>query len=306
MPLTWTQLTDKTQSLSRDNSPGTLIQLKQDLNTGYQLFNAKLSRYFTRKQQFTNLIAGQAIYQTPIDCVRVLGMTVQVSNNFQPTVKEVRSEYEWRQIVSWQTASNWPAWYFMIGNDELSLWPVPAQDVTNGLRFYYQPQDHDLSVDDITNVSTGHTVTVVNGSQYVTASQATFTPEMIGLSFQLNGVTDLSWYEIVDVPSATVITLKSAFVGISGVAQAWRIGQLMILPAEYSDAPMHYALGNYFSAKGNEARSSFHLGTKEKPGIFYGMMADCLEEYSSSNESGVISEDDMYLNPWTVPPVPSP
>lgn len=304
--ITFNQSYLKTQRLAKTNNADVLTQLKQDINTGYHMFNAKLARYYSRKQQFTDLISGQQIYQTPIDCVKVLGMTVQVTANYQPTVKQVRSEYDWRQIVSWNTNSNWPAWYFMIGNDELSLWPIPSQTVANGLRFYYQPQDHDLSLDDITSTSTSATVTVTKDSTLVTATSSVFTSQMVGLSFQLNGVTDLTWYEIVDVPTNSTLTLKSAFVGISDSGQAWTIGQTMIIPQEYQDAPMHYALGNFWSAQGNESRSQYHLGTKEKPGMFYDMMNDCLESYSSSNESAVIDESDMYLNPWTYPPVPAP
>lgn len=308
--ITFQQSYTKAQRLAKSANADVLTQLKQDINTGYHMFNAKLARYYSRKQQFTNLIAGQQLYQTPIDCVKVLGMTVQVTANYQPTVKQVRSEYDWRQIVSWQTDSNWPAWYFMIGNDELSLWPIPSQDVSNGLRFYYQPQDHDLSIDDITSTSNSSgstvTVTVTNGSTLVTATGAIFTAQMKGLSFQVNGVTDLSWYEIVDVPTTSTLTLKSAYVGISGSGMSWTIGQTMIIPQEYQDAPMHYALGNFWSAQGNETRSQYHLGTKENPGMFYNLVSDCLESYSSSNESSVIDESDMYLNPWTYPPVPAP
>lgn len=308
--ITFNQAYLKTQRSAKSSNPDVLTQLKQDINTGYHMFNAKNARYYSRKQQFADLVAGQALYQTPIDCVKVLGMTVQVTANYQPTVKQVRSEYDWRQIVSWNTESNWPAWYFMIGNDQLSLWPIPSETVANGLRFYYQPQDHDLSLDDVTSTSNSsaatQTVTVTNGSTLVTATAAIFTPQMVGLSFQVNGVTDLSWYEITAVPTNSTLTLKSAYVGISGSGMSWTIGQTMIIPQEYQDAPMHYALGNFWSAQGNETRSQYHLGTKEKPGMFYDMIDDCLENYSSSNESAVIDESDMYLNPWTYPPVPAP
>lgn len=297
--ITWQDSKLKAQRLARDNTDGTLDQLKQDMNTGYHLFNAKLSRYYTRKQQFTDLVVNQQIYQTPIDCIRVLGMTVQVTSTYQPTVKEVRSEYQWRQITSWQTTSTWPAWYFMIGNDELSLWPIPAQRVTNGLRFYYQPQDHDLTIDDTTSTSTGATVTVTNGSTTVTASSGIWSTDQTGLFFQVTGIVDDTAYEIVGSTSTT-LTLKSAYVGSTASGQAWRIGQLSIIPQEYADAPMHYALGNYFYSKGNEARGQYHMGLFEK------LEVDCEQEYSSSNVSSVITDDDYYINPWQVPPVPSP
>ena len=79
MSLTWSDLTTKAVRLSRDTSPATLTQLQQDMNTGYHMFNAKLGRYYSRKQQFTDVVANQSIYQTPIDSVRILGMTVKTA-----------------------------------------------------------------------------------------------------------------------------------------------------------------------------------------------------------------------------------
>lgn len=291
----------KTQRLAKDNNPDVLAQLKQDWNTGYHMFNAKLARYYSRKQQFTNIIANQSIYQVPIDCVRIMDVTVLVTGVYQPPLKQVRSEFEWRQIVSYPLNSNWPSHYFIIGNDEVALWPTPSQAVTNGLRFIYQPQDHDLSLDDVTSTSTGFTINIINGQNTVTANGAVFTPDMVGLWFQLTGVSDLTWYQIVSA-TTTVLTLQSAFVGTTTTMGSWRVGQCSIIPQEYDDAPMHYALGNYFAAQGDLNRSTFHLGSKEKPGMFYQMITDCLQAYSSSSTSSVISGDEIPLNLWLVPP----
>lgn len=295
MAISFTQMKTKFQRMARTANSDVLTQAIEDFNIGYHLFNAKLARYFTRKQQFADLVANQQIYQVPVDCVRVMGMTVLVSSTYQPPVKEIRSEYEWRQITSYVMASNWPVYYFMIGSDEMALWPVPSQSLTGGLRFYYQPQDHDLSIDDITSTATGSTVTVANGSATVTATGTPFTTQMVGLYFQATGITDLTWYEIVGATTNT-LTLKSAYVGLSASGSAWKIGQLSIIPQEYDQAPIHYALSNFFSAQGNESRALEHLN------LFNQAMADCKSEYSSSNVSSVITDDDMFLNPWLVAP----
>lgn len=308
--LTWSSMKSKTQRLAKTSQPDDLTQIEEDLNTGYHLFNQKCARYYYRKQQFANLTANQQIYQTPIDSVRVVGMTAQVTATYFPPLTEVRDEYEWRLLTSYAMTSSWPTKYFNIGNDEYALWPIPSQTLSNGLRYYYQMQDHDLSVDDFATSSsnsfaiiTTATVTVSNGSTLITASASAFTSEMVGLSFRLNGVTDLSWYEIVAVPTPTTLTLKSAFVGITGSGFNFQIGQTSIIPQEYQDAPMHYALGNYYSAQGNEARAQYHLGSPENPGVFYQMITQCTEDYSSSSQSTVIAEgDDIYLNIWAVPP----
>lgn len=298
--LSWTDLQKKAVRLSRDTTAGTLEQLQEDMNQGYRLFNAKLSRYFSRKQQFTDIIDGQSIYQTPVDCVRIIGMTVAVSDTYQTPIKEIRSEFEWRQITSYPYNSNWPAFYFMIGNDELALWPTPSQDVTNGLRFYYQQSDHDLSVEDFIGSSQSpvQTVTMLNGSNLVTSTGTTFTTQMKGLQFQLQGVTDLTWYEIVDVPTSSTLSLKSAFVGNSGSGLNFRIGQVPIIPGEYQDSLVNYALYLFFSGKGNEQRAQQHLG------LFNAAIADAVEEYSSSTEGNVITDDVTNISAWVVTPLP--
>lgn len=301
--LTWTDLTNKAVRLSRDTSPGTLIQLQQDMNQGYVLFNAKLSRYWSRKQQFTDIVASQSIYQTPVDCVRVIGMTAATAtgSSYQPPIKEIRSEYEWRQIKApTNYSSSWITYYFMIGNDELELWPVPSANVTNGLRFYYQQQDHFLSVVDIISGSLSpiQTVTMINGSATVTSIGSTFTSQLVGLQFQMTGVTDLTWYEIVDVPTTSTLVLKSAFVGTSGSGLSFRIGQLPIIPGEYHDALVQYALSLYFSGKGNEVRANQHMQ------VFDLAVQDAIEQYSSSTEGNVITDDGDSFNSWFLTPMP--
>lgn len=298
MPLTWTENKKKAQTISGDFTDTTLTQLGQDMNVGYHKFNAVLGRYFSRKQQFTDIVNGQGIYQTPIDSIRIIGMTVSISDTYQTPVKEVRSEFEWRQIVAYPYSSNWPAYYFVLGNDEVALWPTPSQDVTNGLRFYYQQQDYDMSIDDITDTTTGATVTVTNGSNTVTATQAVFTPNMVSLRFQLTSVNDLSWYEIVDVPTSSTLTLKSAFVGLSGSSQKWRIGQFFIFPDEYSDTPIDYALGRYFESKNIPNRATYHQARYQTA------VQDAEEEYSASTEGNVIFDDGSFTNAWFLTPLP--
>lgn len=301
MSTTWTESYTKTQRLARDVNADTLVQLKQDWNTGYHIFNAKLARYYSRKQQFTTITASQSIYQVPVDCVRIMGMTVQVSTNFQPPVRKIADEMKWRQITSYQSNSNWPLYYYMLGNDEFQLWPGPSTTAVNGLRFYYQPQDHDLTIDD--TLSTSSTLaTVTNGSVTVTMAGTPLNAGMGSLYFQVVGETDNTWYEIISATTNT-LTLKTPYVATSGGSKAWRVGQLSIIPQEYTDTPMHYALGNFFYANGDTVRGAYHLGTKEKPGVFYNMIEDCEESYSGSSTSNVIVEDDMEFNPWVFPPL---
>lgn len=302
--LTWQDHYQKMQRLTKDSNSDTLTQLKQDWNTGYHMFNQKLARYYAWRQKFASSVAGQGLYQTPIDSVRVVAMSYLVTSTYEPPLQEIRSEEEWRGIVALKNIkTNWPAYFFNQGNDLVSIWPLPSQSTSQAIRFIYQQQDHDLSLDDVTSVTAGATATVTNGSVTVSAdnSATPFTADMAGEYFQVTGQNDLTWYEILSA-TTTTLTLKTPYNAVSGSSKAWRIGQVSIIPQEYQDAPMHYALGNYFSANGNEARSAFHLGTPDKPGMFWQMITQCEEDYSSSSQSSVITEDVGMSNPWFITP----
>lgn len=304
MSLTWTQMKTKAQRWARNSEADVLTQLEEDMNTGYHDMNAKFARYYSRKQQFASLVANQSIYQTPIDSVRAVAVSVLVTPTYENPVEPIKSESEWRYITSYKSMStNWPTYYFPLGNDKIQLWPTPSQSIANGLRYVYQPQDYDLSIDDTTSTSTGETVTVTNGSTTVTATGSPFNSDMKGMSFRPEGQADLTWYEIVSATTNT-LQLKSPYVAPSGSGKAWRVGQLSIIPQEYAEAPIHYAVGNYFSAAGNEARFMYHLGTEERPGKYYSMIKSLGAEYSSSNQSTVVTGEDYgsNMNIWLAPP----
>lgn len=297
--LTWTALEAKAVRQARDVTLGTLIQLKEDMNTGYHLFNAKLSRYFSRKQQFTDVKVGQSIYQVPLDSIRISNLTIDVdsSGSYKQVVQEIRSEDEWRVITAYPYASNWPTFYFNLGNDKIEVWPTASQDVTQGMRFVYQQQDNDLTVEDVLSTPISLVTTVAN-STTVTAASAIFLPYMKGLKFQLTGLNDQTWYDIIDVPTTNTLTLKSAFIGGSGSGLPWKIGQVPIIPQEYHPVIVDYALALYYSSKGNETRANIHMQNYDAA------VSDATEQYSSSNVSSIITDDPIAISAWTITPLP--
>jgi hypothetical protein len=298
--ITWTDAKTSIQYQASNATDTELAQIYKDWNTGYHLFNAQLARYYSRKQGFTNLVAGQSIYQVPYDCVRLSTIVVTVTAATPMPVTQCKSELEWRRLISYPAQSTWPTNYFALGNESYQLWPTPSQSVNNGLRVIYQPQDHDLGVDD--TLSTSATlVTATNGTTTIQSAGSPFNSDMAGLFFQVKGVTDTNWYPISSA-TASSLTLQTPFTGNTSTNLAWRVGQTSIIPQEYDDAPMHYALGLYWAAKGNTRRSLFHLGTEDRPGMFYQMISSCLDHYSSSTTSSLSQSTDVALNPWLITP----
>lgn len=293
--LTYTDISTKLQTLARTSETAAVTQLIQDYNTGYQQFLSKLTRYWTRKQQFANLVATQQYYQLPVDVNKILAVAVQVTTAYKPPLKPIYSEEEWRRITSYPMQSSWPTYYYVAGDREIGLWPIPAQSVTLGLRLVYQPRSFNLSVADITSTSTGATATTVNGSQTVTLSSSVLTGDKTGLSFQVTGILDDTFYSVIDSTPST-LTLEAPYVAASASGLAWRIGQAANLPSEFQDVPIHYALWLYFSAAGNENRAAIHKK------FFDDMTQEGLARYSSAQEASVLTEESGELNIWLVPP----
>lgn len=292
--ISWTQVYQKAQLICGDSSAATKTQLQQDINIGYKRFNAALNRYFTRKQAFTDLVAAQQYYQTPVDTIKVMQVSVKQSNGYEYPVEELRSEREWREINITPYSSTYAQFYYVTGDDQIGLWPTPSATVSAGLRYVYAPQDVDLTKDDY---STG-TVTVTNGSATVTGSGTTWTiASHQGSYIQITDGTDGNWYYINSVNSTTSITLKSAYTGPSGATKAYTIGQMMIIPGEYSDAPIDYALARFFESRNNPQRATYHMTN------FKNTVKDAEGQYASSSTSSVItSGNEMTYNWWFLSP----
>lgn len=285
----------KFQVISGSTNSTTLAQGKQDINIGYKRFDAAISRYFTRKQQFADLVAAQKYYQTPVDAIRVMNVSVVVSSGYEYPLEQVRSEREWREmniITNYQ--SNIPTHYFVLGNDQIGIYPIPAQSVTAGLRYVYQPQDVDLSQDDYT---TG-TATVSNGGTSVTGSGTTWTSAMAGRQFQITDGSDGNWYEIQSVTNNTTLVLKTPYAGTSVSGGTYRISQIFMFPGEYDDVPVDYALSRFYESRNNPQRAKYHLDKYDTA------VKDALRRYASSSTSNVITgETSIYpANMWMWPP----
>lgn len=293
--LTYTDILTKLKTQAKATEATIVAQLVQDYNTGYQQFLSKLTRYYTRKQQFTNLVVGQQYYQVPVDFNKVIEVTVQVTTAYKPPLVRVTSEEEWRRLTSYPMQSSWPTYYFVVGRKEIGLWPVPAATVELGLRVVYQPRAFNMSVADLTSTGAGATATVTNGSQTVTLSSSILTTSQVGLDFQVTGILDDTFYPVI-VSTSNTLTLEAPYVASSASGLAWRISQLPQLPPEFADCPIHYALWLYFDANGNSGRATTHRLEFER------MTGEALALYSSAGEASVITDDVETYNPFLVPP----
>jgi hypothetical protein len=296
--LSWTDAQNKFQSISGSQNSNDLTQAQQDMNVGYKRFNAAIARYFTRKQAFADLIAGQRYYQIPVDAIRVDTVTVTVSAGYAYPLTQIRNERTWREwLIIDNYQSNFITHYFVYGNDQIGLYPKPSTNVSAGVRFVYQPQDIDLTKSDY---KTG-TVTVSNGGVALTGVGTSWTTGAhANMQLQVTDGSDGNWYDIAAVNSTTSITLKTPYVGPSVSGVAYRLGQMFIFPGEYDDVPVDYGLARFYESRNNPARAKYHNDRFDKA------VNDAVVKYASSSLSNVITDDDPGLNLWHIPPMPGP
>ncbi len=293
--ITFTDTLTKFKVISGTSNTTNVAQAAQDINIGYQRFNAAIARYFTRKQLFTDLVASQQYYQVPVDTIKVMTVTVMLSTGYQFPLAQIRDEEDWRKLNISPYTSSYVWNYFVLGNDQIGLYPIPSDTITNGLRFVYQPQDVDLTKSDY---STG-TATVAIGATTVTGSGTAWDATMVGMQFQVTSGTDGNWYEVTSVTNSTTLVIKTPYAGVASASGAtYRMGQVFIFPGEYDDVPVDYALARFFESRNNPARASYHKNKYDEA------VRDAIEKYSSSSTSNVITGDYPSLNLWFAPPQP--
>jgi len=105
----------------------------------------------------------------------------------------------------------------------------------------------------LTEDCTAVTVTVnnLNGGSIVTGTAPTWTALMVGRYLRIT--SDGYWYKIYSYLDATHITLEKAYTGteLSGATEAYIIGEIPIIPAEYQYALIYRPCMLYFMSKRN-------------------------------------------------------
>src|SRR3990167_588853 len=292
--LSFNDIYSKAQTISGDTTTATLAELKQDINVGYARFNAATSRYFTRKQKFASIVASQQYYQVPVDTIRVTEATIAVNSNYTITLEQVHSEHEWRRINSFTSyTSNWPSHFWVNGDMQIGIYPTPSTAITNGLRYVYQPQDVYLTKADYT---TG-TVAITAAATSVTGTSSVWTSATHkGMFLQVTDGSDGNWYEVDTVSGNTTLTLVTPYAGPTVSTAAYKLGQMMMIPGEYSDIPLDYAMMRFFESRNNPERAKYHQRN------FMDAIKDASAKYASSSTSRVLTDEINVGNAWQITP----
>jgi hypothetical protein len=263
--ITFTNLYTRTSNILGLQSSNAidLANAKIDINQALRIFKNASRRYWTRAEKSTNLVAGQQYYSLPPDCVRVTEVRVN-SNGLNFPLEVIDSEQIWNKLnIIPATTINLPRNYFIRGRDEIGLWPQPSQNTTNGLIISYEPRLPDMTIDDVTDETSGATMTVTNGSTTITASSGIFVPQMVGRWFQIDDGTDGSWYQLATYNSSTSFSLANSYQGISGSGRSFIIGQAPDIPEDYHMGLVYYAAYQYYLKRNDQATATTYKALYE-------------------------------------------
>lgn len=294
MKLTFTDLQTICKEVSGITDAGSVIRFKRDINMGASLFLAKLGREYNRKSRFTDAKTNQQYYQLPEDGNRLKEIVV-TNGGWQPPLEQIPDEFAWRRL-NMMTVVGQPTHYFVKGNDEVGLFPIPSYTLENAIELVFSPRHVEMTQDDYV---TG-TITVTNASQTITGAGTVFSSILVGQWFQVTDGTDDNWYKISAYNSATSLTLENFYLGTSGGTKAYRIGQVADMPDEYLDSLSDYAMYKHYTRRGSQ-KSRYSVG---HAGEFKALFDDALERaqeaYSTTTDSNVITADTEYrtYNPF--------
>lgn len=265
-----------------------LIKFKRDINMGGAKFLAGLGREYNRHSRFADVVSGQQYYQSPEDMQKV--KEIIVSNGaWNPPMEQIPDEFGWR-MMNMLSISGMPTHYWVRGNNEFGLYPIPAATVTKGIELVFSPKHIQLTSADYT---TG-TVTVSNGSINIQGAGTVFTTAMVGQWLQTTDGTDENFYKISNWNSATSIDLENYYQGTSGGTKTFRIGQVMDLPDEFLEGPVDYAMYRFYLKRGNPQLAA------DFKALFQDALDNARDTYGNTTESQVVQAEPTFrfYNPF--------
>lgn len=296
--LSFTQLyTETYQGAGIPSSDSTNINLiKRNINTGLKRMKSPAMQYFTRKEKTTNLVAGQQYYTLDVDSIRPRNVRVNNGSLIFP-IPNVESEMEWNALnIIPQFAVFYPQRFFIRGNNEIGVWPIPSTNISNALIVAYDSRLQDMYLDDIT----GLPITVTNASNVITTTSGGFLPTMVGMRFTFTDGSDGQWYLITGYTSGSQLIIENYYQNATQTSSATIIGSVPDIPEEFHPALQDYAFWRYYktqrgqSNRANDFMNDFLLAREEYIGTF-----------GDKESSQVIlpKPNTLAFNPLLVPPI---
>lgn len=273
--LTFQQIHQEVQEQVQDANATSLVVIKRAINQGHKKFAATLHRDYRVSYKTFSTVADQQYYQMPEDCIRPKSITITIGSVTYP-LTEVADEQQWQLLNMRTTTADRPSHYYVRGNDEFGIYPIPATSTASAGKLAYERRVRDMSADDYT---TG-TITLTNNSATVTGSGTTFTAQMVGRYLRANDPSgDGMWYKIASYVSATEVTLEQTYSGTTTASLNYTIGELPDIPEEYHESLVDYACFRYYLRRRDRGEA------KDFKALYENALEECRGNYSSKTQS---------------------
>ena len=279
--LSYSQLLAECQAQTGDDTSTTSTTLfTKGINQGLHLFRSALRREYTLERKTFSVVADQQFYQMPEDSVRIDKVIITIGGIAYP-LREIADDTAWYRMNAQNTVSSEiPEYFYIRGQDEFGIYPIPASSVASAGELIYQARSHDLGIADYV---TG-TVTVTNGDATVTGAGVAFTAAMVGRHFRPTTLnSDALWYKIDTYTDASNLELENVYGGTTTAGLSYTIGELPNIPEEYQMNLVDYALYRYYLR-----RKDKEIATMFKTDFEVGMTR-AKREYSSKIVSNYIA-----------------
>lgn len=267
----------------------------QDINDAQRIIEASARRFWTRGQFTANLVAGQQYYTLSAEVMRITTVRANTGDeSYQWPLDEVTSEMLWNKfnIIPSNTVIV-PLMYFVRGANEIGLYPIPSVATNAGVIVSAEVRANDMGIDDVTTTS----VTITNGSQFITSPSVGFPTNMVGMVFSTTDGSDGKWYRVA-AATASQLTLENVYEGPSKTVAPCIIGQAPLFPEAYHMACAYYAAAQFYSARGDDAAA---IG--KYTGLFNSMLDQYRQNYAVKT-TGVVMKPmgDDTINRWWITP----
>ena len=231
------------QRIINNSSPDNLLWGIEQINDSNRYL---VSKYYLNEKSYIvpgGTIAQTQFYNLPPQVKKLINITITIGSVvWQP--KECPTRQDW-DALNVQTFYNDFPLYFFVYNGQVGIWPIPSSN-GNVITMNYKTRIVDLSMADVTDVTSSQTVSITTNTTTVTAFGGTpfnkwMASQWIRIPFSstdsANG--DNQWYQIASVPSATTLTLMNQYTGATVSGGKFTVGQVSILPEDYQDLPLY-------------------------------------------------------------------
>jgi hypothetical protein len=287
MFISYQNLYQQCQYLSSDDNATTLTNFKfwlnQAIGKAYKVLDAE---WFYESVVYATA-DGTYSYPLPYNCQKIHTINVEDSNDYKYIATEFPgTENQWDALDK-ASESDYPR-YFFVKSNSFEIYPTSSTDDLD-MTVKYKVRKKDMTEADYTT-STIKTATF--GSTAIVGNSLTaWDSSMDGKYIKITD--DGDWYQIASITSATTLTLAREYGGasIAGGTSAYTIGEMSLLPEDYQDLPIDYALWQYYMQK-----KEFDAADRYKQNWLEGLL-DLKQSGGNQTTSGVLQDNIILPGP---------